>query len=121
MNNLPTIEEFLDVIDEQRSIDRKEVFANMSFVVFMSSVKRASELLSDEQKTELFKLTHNPTENIEEIFRIFRDSGKTGDLIEITKTASQEINMDYIKTQLENLPLSEKTKVFEKFPSLKDL
>jgi len=121
MNQVPSINQFLDEIDPDKTIDRKQASVDMGKVALLSIISKANDQLSKEGQEKFSTILQDKDVNLNKIQSFFQKLGKAKDFSMSLEKGMEEVKNDYIKTHLKALPSETKEKVLSKFPGLKSL
>ena len=122
MNNIPSIDQFLQDVDTEKTIDREKAMSEITAVTLLESVTDAKSGLSDESQKSLDKLLQNSEKfEFEAIYELFDKAGKKEQLLTSINENVNKVRIDYIKTHIQAMPVDKKEIVLSNFPALKEI
>ena len=122
MNKNPSINQFLEEVDPEKTIDRDKAMAEITAVTLISAIKDSKSKLSEEEQRkldEILKVKENF--NFDGIYELFDGAGKKEVLLASINDNINKVRAEYIKTHLDAMPSDKKGEVLTKFPALKEL
>lgn len=121
-NQIPSISQFLDDIDPNKTIDREKAVADITSINFLKSLDDFLEQAPVKLKTEIqSNLESSSSPDFNKILELIQNSGNMETFLSIVNKNIDLIRVDYIKTHLENLPKNNLEPLYSKYPSLKNL
>ncbi len=121
MGYIPSIKDFLEEVDPNRTIHRDKAMAEITTVVLVSAVRDTRTLLNSECQEKLEKALNIEKFSFERIYKVFNQAGKKEELFKSIEECLDKVKADYIKTHLEAMPMQKREEVLAKYPALKDL
>lgn len=122
MKPLPSISQFLDEIDPEKTIDRKQAPIDIGSIVLLKAVDESGRRLSQEEKDKLSAMAKSKANlSFQKAYDLFKQINKEEDLLKAIDNNLNEVRIDYLKTHLEALSLDKREKVLAKFPGLKGI
>ena len=121
MNNIPSINQFLEEIDPDKTIDREKAMGEITALTLLWAIKDARGELSKENQENIDKILQDKEKfDFEGIYELFDKAGKKEKLFTSINDNVNKVRVDYIKTHLEAMPQDKRDKVLSKFPALKE-
>ena len=122
MVQIPSINQFLEEVDPEKTIDRQKAMAEISSVVLLWAIRDTKGELNHENQEQLEKFLKDQEKfDFGGIYGLFDKAGKKEKLLQFINDNINKVRIDYIKTHLEAMAPEEREKVFAKFPTLKEL
>lgn len=122
MNQIPNINQFLEEIDPNRTIDRKKAMGEISSVVLLWAINDAKSKLKEEEQRRIDEILGNKEElGFETIYELFDKVGKKETFLASINENINKVKVDYIKTHIQAMPQDKRDQVFSKFPTLREL
>ena len=119
--SLPNLEEFLDVIDPKKTLDRKKVLGKVTAVSLMRAVIISKEHISEKGREEIKKIYDEEGLNFEKMHSVFKRENKLVELNVAVLIEADNTRNDYMKTHIEELTQDKKEKLFELYPDLQSI
>lgn len=114
----PSINDFLDIIDPDKTIDRNKAMLDIGIIIFSKAIDETKNQLPPDRQKELDTMIQNNNPDPQKIIDFYKNSGQDDLLAKAIANASRNIYQDYIKTHLEALNETTRKKVFTAFPAL---
>jgi|SRR3990167_9602442 len=122
MNKNPSINQFLEEVDPEKTIDRDKAMAEITAVTLISAIKDSKSKLSEEEQIRLDQFLEDKEKlNFDGIYELFENAGKKEALLASINDNINKVRTDYIKAHLGAMPSGKKEEVLTKFPALNDL
>ena len=121
MTQIPSISNFLDEIDPDKTIIRDKAMAEITTVVLLSAVKDSRDCLNEDCREKLEKALNIEKFNFERVYDVYIEAGKKEELFKSLDECLQKVRINYIKTHLEAMPMQKRDEIFTKFPALKEI
>lgn len=122
MNQIPSIDQFLEEIDSDKTIDREKAMAEISAVALKGSIDDAKTNLDSDSQKSLEQILQNKDKfDYEAIIDLFEKGGKKAQFLNSINDNINKVRVDYIKTHLGAMQEDQREKVFSKFPTLREL
>lgn len=122
MNNIPSVNQFLDEIDPEKTIDRARAAVDVGSIVLLKAIEEVNQKLSQGDKDKLSAIGQNKKAlDFEKIYDFLKQINKLEDFLKAIDNNLNEVRVDYLKTHLEALAPEKREEVLAKFPGLKGI
>lgn len=112
-----SIKQFLDEIDPQKTIDRKQAQMDITLVVLLKAIAKAKDKVAQETKDKLDQEFKDTGEfDFDKIYNIFTKNNEQFTLLQGIADSVPEVQADYMKTHLEALPANKRIELLQKYP-----
>lgn len=119
---IPSINNFLDKIDPEKTIDRDIAMMQIGAVVLGKSVEKIREDLDENQNKEIDQILSTQDQDVPtKVFEFLKRINKFDEFTKVLDEMTNEIRNDYIKTHLETLTEDERNSLSIEYPALKML
>ncbi len=121
MGYIPSIKDFLEEVDPNRTISRDKAMAEITTVVLVSAVRDTRGHLDQQCQEKLEKALNIEKFSFERIYKVFNQAGKKEELFRSIEECLDKVKANYIKTHLDAMSMQKRDELLTKFPALKDL
>jgi hypothetical protein len=115
------LEEFIKFIDNNDEIDIGQTVTILSREAYIKAVDETIRELEIEEQKKLKKILERDDSQLYEIIEYYESIGKQKLLVEKAVDNVEVLRNEYIKHHLDSMGEDIKVKVFERFPTLRDL
>lgn len=118
-NNIPSISQFLQEIDPNKNIDRKQIITDVTMVVLLEALAATQQKLTPDNQDKIKRIAESRnSDSLEKILKVLEDTGKKDDFILAINEKVNEVRVDYMRTHLEAMSEEKRNKIIDKFPAL---